>query len=253
LQAATNPAVLNQADSHYHLPPLQDRAPTLLERLAAYRSLETPAKSRAALRLLSDIIDRGEKAVCWSNFVANLDHFAVLVRETLGIACYQIDGRVPAGTDALHHIHEDAELDDIGTRESIIHRFLRTTGPAVLITNPASCSESVSLHQSCHNAIYLDRTYDAALWLQSIDRIHRLGLPSDATVRVHVLLASIDGQPTIDHLVNDSLNSKDERMRALLDGAELAPLQLAEDPAVDAEGDGADLAALLRYLLGDDL
>jgi hypothetical protein len=121
----------------------------------------------------------------------------------------------------------------------------------VLVTNPASCSESISLHSSCHNAIYLDRTYDCALFLQSIDRIHRLGLPPDAKVTIHILRATFGGGPTIDHLVDASLQAKDARMRLLLEGANLGPISLSDDPSVDAEGNEEDLETLLRYLLGE--
>jgi hypothetical protein len=121
----------------------------------------------------------------------------------------------------------------------------------VLVTNPASCSESISLHSSCHNAIYLDRTYDCALFLQSIDRIHRLGLAPDVTVTVHILLATIDGGPTIDSLVDDALERKDAQMRQLLEGSDLAPIELSENPLDDADGDEADLGQLLRYLIGE--
>ena len=133
----------------------------------------------------------------------------------------------------------------------IIQRFLGTAGPAVLVTNPASCSESISLHSSCHNAIYLDRTYDCALFLQSIDRIHRLGLPPDASVTIHILLATCNGRPTIDQLVDASLLAKDASMRLLLEGADLGPISLSDDPSVDAEGNERDLEELLRYLLGE--
>jgi hypothetical protein len=119
------------------------------------------------------------------------------------------------------------------------------------VTNPASSSESISLHRACHNAIYLDRTYDCAQFLQSIDRIHRLGLPPDARVDVHILLATRDGQPTIDHLVDASLARKEDMMRNLLEGAELRPMDLSADPAVNADGDDQDLGAVLRYLLGE--
>ena len=40
-------------------------------------------------------------------------------------------------------------------------------------------------------------------------------------------------------------------MRQLLEGAELAPINLSEDPTVDAEGSEEDLGMLLRYLLGE--
>ena len=39
-------------------------------------------------------------------------------------------------------------------------------------------------------------------------------------------------------------------MRLLLEGANLGPISLADDPAVDAEGNDQDLEELLRYLLG---
>jgi hypothetical protein len=224
-----------------------------MERLAVYGKQELPAKSVAALDLVASIAEKGEKVVCWSNFVSNLDHFRNLVQQRLGVSCFQIDGRVPAGHDALrddpNEIRECPGDED--TRELIIQRFLGIAGPAVLVTNPASCSESISLHSSCHNAIYLDRTYDCALFLQSIDRIHRLGLPAGVKVTVHILLATINGGPTIDQLVDGSLLAKDAMMRQLLEGANLGPISLDDDPSVDAEGNEQDLDVLLRYLLGE--
>jgi SNF2 family DNA or RNA helicase len=253
MQAAANPGLLNAHDSYYRLPQVDDASPTLLERLADYRRRETPAKSLAALDLVASIARQGGKVVCWSNFVANLDQFSQLVRERLALSVYQVDGRVPAGTDALHTDprNDEERPGEQDTREIVIHRFLDQAGPAVLVTNPASCSESISLHRTCHNAIYLDRTYDCALFLQSIDRIHRLGLPADATVMVHILSATLDGQTTIDGLVEAAIERKSTQMRQLLEGAELAPIAVSDDPADDADGDTADLAALLRYLLGE--
>jgi SNF2 family DNA or RNA helicase len=252
LQAATNPALFNSHDLYYRLQRLGRQPPTLMERLAAYQERELPAKSLAGLELVSAIVQRGEKVVCWSNFVANLDHFRRLAADRLDVPCFQIDGRVPAGNDALHDDpnSEQERPGDEDTREAIIQRFLNEEGPAVLVTNPASCSESISLHSTCHNAIYLDRTYDCALFLQSIDRIHRLGLPVGANVTIHLLLATLNGAPTIDHLVDASLIAKDTRMRLLLEGANLGPIQLSDDPSKDAEGTEQDLHELLRYLLG---
>lgn len=254
LQAATNPDVLNSPDSYYRLPRIEGASPTLMERLAAYRQVETPAKSLAALNLIREIASSGQKVVCWSNFVRNLDQFSTLVSERVGVPCFQIDGRVPAGDetedDALGLPRQNPE--DVDTRERIIDKFLSLNGSAVLVTNPASCSESISLHSSCHNAIYIDRTYDCALFLQSIDRIHRLGLPPGTDVQIHVLLASLNGRGTIDNLVQASLARKEATMRQLLEGAELQPFNLASDPLESAQGDDQDLAALLRFLLGED-
>ena len=254
LQAATNPHTLNNADNYYRLPRLENPNPTLMERLAAYVGRETPAKFEVALEIICSIIESGGKVVCWSNFISNLDQFAKFVRDRLPVPVFQVDGRIPVG--------DEAEYDDpsplpglpqeVETRESIIARFLSAAGSAVLVTNPASCSESISLHHGCHNAIYLDRTYDGAMFLQSIDRIHRLGLSPDATVLIHIIRSTFDGQPTIDHLIEASLQRKEDRMRHLLEGADLAPLDQHVDPSIAADGDDDDLNELLRYLLGEE-
>jgi hypothetical protein len=254
MQAAANPDLLNRNDNYYKVPRVPaDENVTLMERLATYRSANVPAKSLVALDLIRQIIQDGGKVVCWSNFVANLDDFSALVRTTVRVPTYQIDGRVPAGFDALHSQKPSEEElpGEFDTREIYIEKFLTNPGPAVLVTNPASCSESISLHSSCHNAIYLDRTYDCALFLQSIDRIHRLGLTPDVKVTIHILLATVDSGPSIDELIDTSLQRKDQQMRYLLEGAELAPIALGDDPLDDADGDDTDLGDLLRYLVGE--
>jgi SNF2 family DNA or RNA helicase len=254
LQAATNPGVFNRGDSYFHLPPLRDGAATLMERLANYETRERPAKFDALLTLLEGFIQKGEKAVCWSNFIPNLDALVEFLRDRTEVPVFQIDGRVPAGDDALRDdpVGMGEKPGDIDTRESIIQRFLTQGGSSVLITNPASCSESISLHTTCHNAVYLDRTYDAALFLQSIDRIHRLGMPANAEVNIHILHSTFGGNPTIDHLVDQALLRKETTMGQLLQGSQLAALNLSADPGADSDGDDNDLAALLRYLLGED-
>jgi hypothetical protein len=42
--------------------------------------------------------------------------------------------------------------------------------------NLAAMAEGVSPRHTCHDAIYVDRTFNAGQYLQSLDRIHRLGL-----------------------------------------------------------------------------
>ena len=237
LQAAANPDLLNNRDTFFAAPRVADGSPTLMDRLATYQTRETPAKSLAALEIIREIAADGGKVVCWSNFVSNLDHFTELVGERLNLPVYQIDGRVPSGDDALHSATEGTDRPgETDTREQIIATFLDTPGPAVLVTNPASCSESISLHRTCWNAIYLDRTYDCALHLQSIDRIHRLGLPPQAHVRIHILTAELDSNPTIDGLVAVALGRKANLMQTLLEGAEILPVGLSEiQPSTERE------------------
>ena len=249
LQAASNPDLLNHPDDFYRLSRVPPTNPTLMERLLRFAATDSPAKSNAALRIVQGLIEEGGKVVCWSNFVRNLDSFNDLLRQELGIPVFQVDGRIPAADDPVQDRHGgDVSEDD--TRERRIERFLSTDGPAALVTNPATSSESISLHRACHSAIYLDRTYDAALFFQSIDRIHRLGLPDDADVTIHILQATIGDDHTIDHLVDASLLSKQEAMEELLGGAEIHPLQ---EDAADSEGSPADLERLIRYLIGEEV
>ena len=49
----------------------------------------------------------------------------------------------------------------------------------VIITNPHTLAESVSLHKSCHDAVYVELNFNLSQYLQSRDRIHRLGIPSN--------------------------------------------------------------------------
>ena len=249
LQAASNPDLLNHPDDSYQLARVPPTNPTLMERLMRFAATDRPAKSNAALMLVQSLIKTGGKVVCWSNFVRNLDSFNDLLRRELGIPVFQVDGRVPAADDPAQDRHGRHVSED-DTRERRIERFLSVGGPAALVTNPATSSESISLHRACHNAVYLDRTYDAALFFQSIDRIHRLGLPEDAEVTIHILQATIGDNDTIDHLVDSSLLSKQEAMEELLGGAEIHPLQ---EGAADLEGSPADLEQLIRYLVGEEV
>ena len=63
-------------------------------------------------------------------------------------------------------------------RNKIINKF-KNKEVEILITNPHTLAESVSLHKTCHDAIYFEYSYNLVHLLQSKDRIHRLGLKPD--------------------------------------------------------------------------
>ncbi|MGR5874100.1 hypothetical protein ACT7DH_04165 [Bacillus pacificus] len=46
----------------------------------------------------------------------------------------------------------------------------------VMISNPNTLGESISLHQTVHDAIYFEYNFNLTFMLQSRDRIHRLGI-----------------------------------------------------------------------------
>ena len=139
---------------------------------------------------------------------------------------------------------DDAE-PGVRTRERELDRFRYDQDCWVLLANPAAMSEGVSLHLSCNDAIYIDRTFNAGQYLQSLDRIHRLGLPDNVETRI-TLLASIG---TIDERVNSRVEDKARRMAAILDDASLVRMALPDDDdSGEVLDDQLDLEEVLVHL-----
>ena len=83
--------------------------------------------------------------------------------------------------------------------------------------------------------------------LQSLDRIHRLGLREDQITRITVLAAA----ETIDDLVQERLRVKLAFMAGVLaDPAVLALSDLDEEPTQAVGMDASDRGLLARYLSG---
>jgi hypothetical protein len=115
----------------------------------------------------------------------------------------------------------------------------------VLLSNPATLGEGVSLHQVCHDAVYVDRDFAAGRYLQSLDRIHRLGLAPDIRTQITVLVAN----QTLDELVEQRLATKLHFMGSVLDDPAVLELaDLDEEPSAAAGMDSSDLQALVGYL-----
>ena len=167
----------------------------------------------------------------WSGFVENVESLTQMLSD-LGARC--IHGGVEAGSD---------EEED--TRERIVKDFHDDPNMFVLVANPAACSEGISLHTVCHHAIYLDRNYNAAQFLQSMDRIHRLGLPKGTVTTIEI----VHTPNSIDDLVDSRLTDKVRRMSEVLEDPSLK----AEAVTVELDEDGfdeEDAKQLLKHLKG---
>ena len=87
------------------------------------------------------------------------------------------------------------------------------SGVNVLIANPAACAESISLHKTCHDALYYDLSYNCAQYLQSLDRIHRVGGSENIIANYHFLQYT----DTIDQTIHRRLIDKAARMYEIID------------------------------------
>lgn len=147
------------------------------------------------------------------------------------------------------------------TRDEAIARFTAASDSSmVLVANPMAASEGLSLHEVCHEAVYVDRSYNAAHFLQSIDRIHRLGLDPDTSTRIQILHSvTPEGIGNIDRSVGRRLERKVSSLRALLDDPDLAEIAMAEDDAlndgvgIDTLTDVDDIADLIVEIQGKAL
>ncbi len=183
---------------------LLDNRQDLARSVFQYLNYETPAKATAVQALAEPLLKSGEKVLIWSNFVGSL-HYLQQLFEAPGHGVRMIYGATPTQSD---------DVDDAFTRESIISEFKRMeSGINVLIANPAACAESISLHTACSHAIYYDLSYNCAQYLQSLDRIHRVG--GSETKHAHYYF--LQYADSIDQDIAVNLAAKQAKMSALID------------------------------------
>lgn len=237
LEAASNPALLARAVGaeygarRWPPDPLPPGSP-ITQLVADYATLEMPRKFEKVAALVAANAADGRKTLVWSNFVANLTDLATSV-----LAPHQpalIYGAIPSAED------DGAAL----TREGELRRFRHDDACTVLLANPAAMSEGVSLHETCHDAIYIDRTFNAGQYLQSLDRIHRLGLPSGTETTITLMVS----QGTIDETVDGRVRLKASRLAQMLSDPNLVTMALPDEEGYGEWIDVDDVDALFAHL-----
>ena len=117
-------------------------------------------------------------------------------------------------------------------RKNILNKF-KEKEIDVLITNPHTLAESVSLHSVCHDAIYYEYSYNLVHLLQSKDRIHRLGLKEGQYTQYYFLqsiFVTRDGfEYSLDQKIYLRLLEKEKIMLDAIDEDILESLGSIED------------------------
>ena len=117
-------------------------------------------------------------------------------------------------------------------RKNILNKF-KGKEIDVLITNPHTLAESVSLHSVCHDAIYYEYSYNLVHLLQSKDRIHRLGLKEGQYTQYYFLqsiFVTRDGfEYSLDQKIYQRLLEKEKIMLDAIDEDILESLGSIED------------------------
>lgn len=225
LQFVSNPALLSSEIDYAH--------PDLYRAVLAEGD---GPKLSYVLKRARQLVRSGSKVLIWSSFVQNVEYIASRLSD---LGAVYIHGGVDAGDE-----------DDDETREGKIRLFHYDPNINVLVANPAAASEGISLHTVCHHAIYLDRTFNAAHYLQSEDRIHRLGLAADQATYIEI----VECEESVDETVRERLVFKVGRMAEALSDSSLnidpIPIDIVDDPEYDQAGiDTDDVKALIESLL----
>jgi len=221
LQVASNPSLLVNSDFKYH-ELLKD---VLLEGDSPKISYVCD-KARQLAR-------QGRKIIIWSTFVQNIEQIASRLSDL--------------GADYIHGgVDSGSEQEDY-TREAKIKRFHEDENCFVLVANPAAAGEGISLHTVCHDAIYLDRSYNAAHFLQSVDRIHRLGLSDDIETNVELVISP----DSVDQSVERRLAEKINRMSQVLSDPSLLIEVEYADEEIESELSEQDIQDFTNHLRGE--
>ncbi|MFT6658542.1 DEAD/DEAH box helicase [Maritalea sp.] len=177
-------------------------------------------KLQAVMDHARELAHEGKKVVIWTIFTGTILSLDSALADLNPV---YIHGGVPSG-----------DASDETTREGKIRRFHEDPNCSVLIANPAAAGEGISLHTVCHNAIYVDRSYVSTHYLQSIDRIHRLGLSPDQETNIFVYRTKAPAEiGSIDLSVSRRLTQKIRNMQELLNDPDLHKLAYDEEQADD--------------------
>ena len=169
----------------------------IFDEIQSYKSI-IPPKFSSVLNLLNEILPKGEKVLIWTIFVSNAEKLKSYLEDN-GIYSELLIGKT---------------LDT--EREKTIKIFNNPDNLKlqVVIANPFTIGESISLHKGCHNAFYLERDYNCASFLQSLDRIHRVGLDPNQITNYYYFLSN----ESIDEIIDEKIDFKIKRMSGVIDG-----------------------------------
>ena len=177
-------------------------------------SLGKTEKFNSCIQQVKQLNSEGKSVIIWCIFVDSIRQLASQL-EKEGISAGVIFGST-------------SEEE----RKNILNKF-KEKEIDVLITNPHTLAESVSLHSVCHDAIYYEYSYNLVHLLQSKDRIHRLGLKEGQYTQYYFLqsiFVTRDGfEYSLDQKIYQRLLEKEKIMLDAIDEDILESLGNIED------------------------
>jgi len=202
-QCVSYTKLLSKAVENYKEKLIDDES-DLAQLIYDYDNLEVPAKLEYLKQFVSNLQETKQKVVIWAYFIDTLKLIKNYLTDA-GFYCKLIYGDTPIVQTAV---------SEEETREKIRDEFVdANSGLDILVANPAACAESISLHKTCYHAVYYDLSYNCAQYLQSLDRIHRVGGSEINQAHYHFL----QYENTIDQDIKANLEQKAEKMYDIIE------------------------------------
>jgi superfamily II DNA or RNA helicase len=153
-----------------------------------------PAKFLELDQIVAEIVSGQKgKLVIWTNYLKNVEE---LVERFSSLGAAPFSGQV-----------------DAATRQEYVQKFQDLkSGLNILVAVPGAGGVGITL-TAAQTAVYLDKTWNAEHWMQSVDRIHRIG--QTGTVNIISLHGS-----KVDDLIAANLRRKERNQAKLLKGIE---------------------------------
>lgn len=170
-------------------------------------------KFERCVELASTLANQKKPVIIWCMFINSIQNLSKVL-EKMGIRTRCIYGEIP-----------------LEERQQILADF-RSGKIQVLLTNPHTLAESVSLHSVCHDAIYFEYSYNLVHLLQSKDRIHRLGLLDDQYTQYYFHQLSYqteDGSWSLGEAVYNRLKEKEQIMLDAIDNHVLEAMPTSDE------------------------
>jgi hypothetical protein len=148
-----------------------------------------PAKFLELDEIVNEVVrEGGGKLVVWTNYLGNIRELTERYKD-LGAAPFS--GEVSAAD-----------------RERTVRAFQTEESPKILVAVPAAGGVGITL-TAAQTAVYIDKTWNAEHWMQSVDRIHRIG--QTGTVNVISLLSC-----KVDEIIHWNLRRKEQGQAEVL-------------------------------------
>ncbi|MBN8547938.1 MAG: DEAD/DEAH box helicase, partial [Deltaproteobacteria bacterium] len=153
-----------------------------------------PAKFEELEQMVNEIVvDQKGKVVIWTNYLLNVDELVERFAH-LGAAPYS------------------GQVDAAARQESVLRFQDPSSDLKVLVAVPGAGGVGITL-TAAQTAIYVDKTWNAEHWMQSVDRIHRIG--QTGTVNIISLHSS-----KVDDLIAWNVRRKEKMQARLLRGVD---------------------------------